>query len=58
MKIYPVKTEKISVKQISLLKLTDKYIKSLKEGSIVAFTSKVVSLCEGSAVKIGTVDKN
>lgn len=58
MKIYPIKTEKISVKQISLLKLADKYIKSLKEGSIVAFTSKVVSLCEGSAVKIGTVDKN
>lgn len=58
MKIYPIKTEKLGVKQISLIKLVDKHIKSLKNGSIVVFTSKIVSLCEGSAIKIGTVDKN
>ena len=58
MKIRAIKTEKLGVKQISLLKLTDKHIKSLKEGSIVVYTSKIVSLCEGAAIKIGTVDKN
>jgi putative folate metabolism gamma-glutamate ligase len=58
MKITPIKTEIITPKKIPLFNLIDKYIKSLKEESVVAFTSKVISLCEGSVVKIGTVDKN
>ncbi|MEX1052423.1 MAG: coenzyme F420-0:L-glutamate ligase [Patescibacteria group bacterium] len=58
MKIVALKTEIITPKKITLFKLIDKYIKSLKEESVIVFTSKIVSLCEGAVVKIGTIDKN
>lgn len=34
-----------------------KYLPKFKERSILAVTSKIVSICEGSVVKIGTVEK-
>lgn len=33
-------------------------IESLKESSIIAVTSKVVSICEGRCIEIGKIDKN
>ena len=40
-----------------LYALLDTYLPKLKEGSVVAITSKIVSICEGRFVKIGSVDK-
>ena len=37
--------------------ILDKYIKSVKERSVVVITSKIVSICEGRVVKIGKADK-
>jgi len=51
MKVTPIKTERIFPNSISILRLLDKYILSLKEGSIVAVASKVVAICEGRVVK-------
>jgi putative folate metabolism gamma-glutamate ligase len=50
MKITPIKTEIIGDKSKTILEIIDGSIKSLSEKSIVAVTSKIVSLCEGSFV--------
>ncbi len=57
MKATPVKTKPIVLgdKLFDILGLT---IKSLQENSVVAITSKIISICEGNVVKIGTKDKN
>lgn len=57
MKITPVKTKPIIVgdKLFGILGLA---IKSLPENSVVAITSKIISICEGNVVKVGTVDKD
>src|SRR3989344_1597668 len=57
MKITPLKTRKISRDDDNLFELLDKYIKRLNEKSIVAVTSKIVSICERSVIKIGQEDK-
>jgi putative folate metabolism gamma-glutamate ligase len=54
--ITPVKTDKITANKYSVLKLMDKYIRSLKQNSVVAISSLVVSLCEGNVYQIGTAD--
>jgi putative folate metabolism gamma-glutamate ligase len=50
MQVRAIKTERITPGSIKLFDLFDKYIKSLSDGSILAVTSKVVSLCEGRVV--------
>lgn len=57
MKITPIKTKKIISNKESLFSVLDKYITCLHEKSIVAITSKIVSLCEGRVVKIGNIAK-
>jgi len=51
MKITPVRTEIIGDKSKTILDILDESIKDLSEKSIVAVTSKIVSLCEGSFVE-------
>jgi dihydrofolate synthase / folylpolyglutamate synthase len=51
MKVTPIKTERILPYSISLFEVLDKYIKDLKEYSVVAIASKVVAICEGRVVK-------
>ena len=46
MEIRPIKTEKIILNGISLNSFLDKYIKDLKEESVVAITSKVIAIIE------------
>lgn len=46
MNIITIKTEKIAKHHIELEQLLDKYIKSLKERSIIVITSKVLSIIE------------
>ena len=58
MKITPIKTHPITVKDNELREILARYISSLKEGSVLAITSKIVSICEGRVVEIGRVNKD
>ena len=55
--IQSIKTNKITAGATDLLSLLDEAIVGLKEGSVLAITSKVVSLCENAVVPIGDIDK-
>ncbi len=55
--ITAIKTSKITVRSQTLTSLLDQYITALPERSVVAVTSKIVSLCEGSAIPAGSADK-
>ncbi|MFA4998855.1 MAG: coenzyme F420-0:L-glutamate ligase [Candidatus Paceibacterota bacterium] len=57
MKVFVIKTDKIKPGGQALFYILDKYLPSLKEGSIVAITSKIVSICEGRVVKIRKDEK-
>lgn len=46
------KTHKITQTDTDLLKILDQYINDLKENSVLAVTSKIVSITEGSLLKI------
>lgn len=58
MKISTLRTEKITARSLTLEELLDTYIINLDEGSIVAITSKIVSLCEGSVAEIAGQSKD
>lgn len=55
--ITPIKTERVSSQSINLLELIDQSVEELDEKDILVITSKIVSLCEGSTVPIGSVSK-
>lgn len=57
MKVEPIKTKAIVVGD-NLLEILDKSIANLKDNFVVAITSKIVSICEGSVVEIGKSDKD
>lgn len=57
MKVEPIKTKPIILGD-RLLEILNESISSLVEGSVVAVTSKIISICEGSVVKIGEKDKD
>jgi dihydrofolate synthase / folylpolyglutamate synthase len=52
-----IKTHKITEKDTDLMVVLDAYLPHLEEGSIVAVTSKIVSIIEGSIVKMEEADK-
>ena len=57
--ITPVKTRRVVPgKDGDLYAILDRYLPGLKEGSVVAITSKIVAICEGRFVKIGSADKD
>ena len=58
MKVTPVKTHKITSKDKDICKVLEKYIPKLSEKSVVAVTSKIVSICEGRMVRIGSKTKD
>lgn len=57
MKISAIRTEKIVPNGKVLFSVLDRHIKHFQEKSILAITSKIVSICEGRIAKIGDVDK-
>lgn len=57
MVVTPVKTHKITADDTSMEKILDMYITNLEENSVVAVTSKIVGICEGRIVPVGSVDK-
>lgn len=56
MKVIAVKTHKITDKDRDLFNVLDKYITHLEERSVVAVTSKIVAITEGSVVKVEDAD--
>lgn len=58
MNITPIKTHKITSDDHDILSIIDKYITKFEEKSILVVTSKIVSICEGSILPIGSVDKD
>lgn len=58
MNILPIKTNTVSSGQCKLTVFLDRYVPRLPEKSILAVTSKIVSLCEGNVVKIGEKNKD
>ena len=58
MKISTIRTHKITIKDNNLFGILDQYLNKLDEGSILAITSKIVSICEGHIIKIEQIDKN
>lgn len=58
MKVFPIKTETVVYGKTDLLAFLKKNLNRLKEESIVAITSKIVSISEGSIIKIGKIGKD
>lgn len=56
--VRPIKTRKVVAGSGSLTQLLDEYLTELKEGSVVAITSKVAAICEGRVVPIGSIEKD
>ena len=57
MKVTSIKTEKVIIGKINLFQLLKKYLPPIKEKTIIVVTSKIVSICEGRVVKIGSIEK-
>ncbi|MFZ2545130.1 MAG: coenzyme F420-0:L-glutamate ligase [Candidatus Saccharimonadales bacterium] len=53
----PIKTRRVSPSELTLEELIDESVTSFQNNSILAITSKVVSLCEGNIVSIKETDK-
>lgn len=57
MKVTAIKTHKITAKDKDLFAILDTYLPKLKEESVVAITSKIISIFEGRIVPIKEVSK-
>jgi putative folate metabolism gamma-glutamate ligase len=53
-----IKTHKITPDDHDVLKILARYVLRLSEGSIVAITSKIISICEGRFVPVESSDKD
>lgn len=58
MKVTPLKTRRVEAGSGNIFGLLSEFIKEIKEGNIVAVTSKVVAICENRVVPIGSIDKD
>jgi putative folate metabolism gamma-glutamate ligase len=56
MRVRTIKTHKIAQDR-DLFALLDRYLTSFEEGSILAVTSKIVSICQGRMVRVEDADK-
>ncbi|MDQ5885367.1 MAG: dihydrofolate synthase / folylpolyglutamate synthase [Patescibacteria group bacterium] len=57
MHVTVIKTDIISPGELSVEALLDKYLVGVKEGSVVAVTSKIISLCENRVVSMSHANK-
>lgn len=58
MKITGIKTDIIRVGEHTLASFLDAYVPELREGSVVAFATKVISVCEGRVVPLEGNEKD
>lgn len=57
MTIQTIKTHRLTTEDSNLITLLDQYIEKLEEGSVVAITSKIISICENNVVPFGQAVK-
>lgn len=57
MKVTAIKTPRIVVGDKSILAVIDEALPVIEDGSIIAITSKIVSICEGNVVPQGDISK-
>lgn len=57
MRVTPVKTVKITPGSVGLFDLLDQFVDTITDKSILAVTSKVVSLCENNVIALSDTDK-
>lgn len=57
MKVSAIKTERLVAGSLSLAGLLDKFLTDFPDNSVLAVTSKIVSICEGRIVPFGKVNK-
>lgn len=57
MNIQSIKTNRVTARDTSIFDILDKYLTDFCDGSILAVTSKIVSICEGNVVDVEGVDK-
>ena len=57
MKVTAVTTEVITAGAVKLTALLERSLHGLEEGSVVAVTSKIVSLCENNVIPLDVLDK-
>jgi len=58
MNIQTIHTDQVTDTTGDIFKFLDKHVQTLEEKSVLVVTSKVVSICEGQIVKIGSVNKD
>jgi dihydrofolate synthase / folylpolyglutamate synthase len=58
MKVSGVRTERITAGVTGLLPLLERVLADVEDGSVIAITSKIVSLCEGSVIPLDAIDKD
>jgi dihydrofolate synthase / folylpolyglutamate synthase len=56
--VQAIKTRKVTAQCCTLLELVDESLQQIGERTIVVIASKVVSLCEGGVVPVGSIDKH
>ena len=56
MRVQAIKTQKITSDR-DLNALLDRYVTSLEERSVLAITSKIVSICQGRTIPAASADK-
>lgn len=57
MNVKPIKTPKITAKTGSIYDVLDAALPAIEEGSVIAVTSKIVSICEGNVTPRSDIDK-
>ncbi|MFN2155210.1 MAG: coenzyme F420-0:L-glutamate ligase [Anaerolineae bacterium] len=57
MRVQPIKTHPITAQDHDLLAILDRHLASFEEGSILAITSKIVSICQGRMIPVEEADK-
>lgn len=57
MKVTPVKTELVTPGYGPVTKLLDQNLETIKDGAVLAITSKVVAICEGRVVPLDDAEK-
>lgn len=58
MKVVPIKTRRVEPGALTLSQLLDEAIDLLEEKTIIAITSKIVSLCEGSTLPPDNIERD
>lgn len=57
MNIQSIKTNKVTARSSSIFDILDEFVTEMVEGSILAVTSKIVSICEGNIIDSKGVNK-